>query len=219
MLDLYRRIQTPPERVPPGSGRNNSPRSRRLSSTASDGGQNRASPRGSLTVTIQPDSRETQGSDKAVLVELLQRLIRASGDFIHDMEYDPDPYGVAVSFSQHFRQLRNAYTDWATIVGELVLFCAPAEMKKPRLSHSLSMPGMRRPGGLAAIPSGKLADSEAAQASRLDLPDIVCLVAHARRDYEGLTQPHPSRSLCLHNALLVTSCSSENFNRVFQMIR
>lgn len=175
MVDLSRRGQAPVGPAALASRINASQDSRR--SSAFENGHNQ-----SLTFTpvttsggVQYGSQQkkSKGNNTDLLVQHFQRLIYVSSRFVRDMEYDPDPYGVAVSFSQNYREIKDAYADWALVAAEFVNVFAPVELKKGKLSHSLSMPGRRRLGGMATIANGKPNGPEAAQASRLDLSDIV----------------------------------------------
>lgn len=144
-----------------------------------------ATTQGSNSSFISPGVMSKYGSQRSkargdradLLVQYLHRLIHVSGRFVQDMEYDPDPYGVAVSFAQNYRELKDAFSDWASVVADFILVFAPVEMKKVRLSHSISMPGRRRMGGMAAITSSNSTGSAQVPASRLELSDIVRVAA------------------------------------------
>ncbi|KAJ9106765.1 hypothetical protein QFC19_003078 [Naganishia cerealis] len=113
-------------------------------------------------------------TDDTLLVYHFQKLIQVSRDFVTSMEHDPDPYGIALSFSDTYRRMKDVYGDWARVVGDFI-HSPVLPAKGEKLAYSLSTPGGRRRLSMTAYYSPKKAVTVTAGAKKLHLPDITIM--------------------------------------------
>lgn len=114
-------------------------------------------------------------NSNALVIYHFQRLIDVSSQFAIAMEFNPDPYSIAVSFCDTYGRMKDVYGDWANVVGDLIHHSFLPVREK--LVHSLSQPARKRKLSVTMYSSPKKTTAAtSASTGRLKLPDIVSLL-------------------------------------------